>query len=102
MYYTDVIEHAPVTAGNFEETIGTYTEYNVRVEDNNRIIRTGDGSEVKPKYLIMAPKNFPGLRGDKIRVKATRGETLATIEEYTIAEVYNGGGFVTSHKEIFV
>lgn len=79
------------------------TGIKARVEDYNKMIRDKNGNEVFGNMVIITDDSEDILYEDLIKIDKKYGTTYDLNEkEFAILKMENTGGFISSHKEIYI
>lgn len=104
IYDTDQIKYIAVTRdpvyGNLTESAAV--TYDCVIEDTNKVIKNDNGQQIRPKALILIDSTFPGKKGEYIQLFKQFGTELNDSKKYEIIEVFETGGFSSSHKEVMI
>jgi len=88
---------------NGAKTDITLTGIKARVEDYNKMIRDVNGQEVMGSMLIITKEDADILYTNLIKIKKKNGIAYELPnKEFAIKKIENAGGFMASHKEIYL
>jgi hypothetical protein len=103
IFDTDQIKLIKVTRDKFgKQTEATSVTYDCVIEDTNRLTYNSRGQQEKANALILIDSSFNGVKGDLIQLYKQFGNETGNTHKYEIKEVFEAGGFSSSHKEVLI
>ena len=103
MIYTDQIKLYAVSRDKFgKQTESTAVIYDCYIENTNKIMYNAKGQAENANALIMIGSSFTGVKGDLIQLYKQFGSETGNTKKYEINQVFETGGFSSSHKEVYI
>lgn len=84
------------------KTESTQTNVKCKIEEQNKVVRNGNGQEQTSDTLIMLPKTANIDYQSRIKIVSRGGIAQTNDRKYSIIKIGLQGGFVASHYEVFL